>query len=96
MSEARTGIWIIKFPSKVAIHPVVGACVTVTSTGLPVVPVAVTRMVAVRAVLLVFAVKLQVIVPESVPIAPMRSKASYRPNSLWLPRAWFQLRYLKR
>ncbi len=47
-----------------------GACVTVTSLGLPVVPVAVTRMVAVRAKVLVFAVKLQFIVPELVPLAP--------------------------
>jgi len=46
------------------------ACVTVTSLGLLVAPVAVTRMVAVRAEVLVFAVKLQVTVPELVPLAP--------------------------
>jgi uncharacterized Zn-binding protein involved in type VI secretion len=46
------------------------ACVTVTSTGLPVAPVAVTRMVAVRAWVLVFDVKLQLIVPVSVPLPP--------------------------
>ena len=47
-----------------------GACTTVTSWKLPVAPVAVTRMVAVRADKLVFAVKLHVMVPESVPLAP--------------------------
>jgi hypothetical protein len=46
------------------------ACVTVTSLGLPVAPVAVTRMVAVRDEVLVLAVKLQLMVPESVPLAP--------------------------
>jgi hypothetical protein len=46
------------------------ACVTVTSTGLPIAPVAVTRMVAVRAWVLVFDVKLQLIVPVSVPLTP--------------------------
>jgi hypothetical protein len=45
-------------------------CVTVTSLGLPVAPVAVIRMVAVLAEVLVFAVKLQLIVPELVPLAP--------------------------
>ncbi len=49
---------------------VVGACVTVTSTGLPVAPAAITRMVAVRGAVLVFAVKLQSMVPELTPIAP--------------------------
>jgi hypothetical protein len=48
----------------------VGACVTVTSLGLPVAPVAVTRMVAVRDEVLMFAAKLQLIVPELVPLAP--------------------------
>jgi len=48
----------------------VDACVTVTSIGLPVAPVAVTCMVAVRADVLVFAVRLQLIVPVSVPLAP--------------------------
>ncbi len=47
----------------------VSACVTVTSTGLPVAPAAVTLMVAVRADVLVLAVKLQLIVPVSVPPA---------------------------
>ncbi len=46
------------------------ACVTVTSTGLLVAPVAVTRIVAVRDEVLVFAWKLQLMVPESVPLAP--------------------------
>ena len=46
------------------------ACVSVTSTGLPVAPVAVTRMVAVRAEAPVFAVKLQLMVPELAPLAP--------------------------
>ena len=40
------------------------------STGLPVAPVAVTRMVAVRADELAFAVKLQLMVPELVPLSP--------------------------
>ena len=48
----------------------VGAWVTVTSWGLPVAPVAVTLMVAVRADELVFAVKLQLMVPELVPLEP--------------------------
>jgi hypothetical protein len=48
----------------------VGACVTVTSTGLPVAPVAVTRMAPVRDEVLVLAVKLQLMVPELVPLAP--------------------------
>ena len=48
----------------------VPACVTVTFTGLPVEPVAVTRMVAVLVVELVFAWKLQLIVPVFVPLAP--------------------------
>ncbi len=48
-----------------------GACVTVTSTGLPVAPVvAVTQMVAVLSEVLVFASKPQLIVPELVPLAP--------------------------
>ena len=47
-----------------------GCCVTVTSLGLPVAPVAVTRMVAARDEVLVLAVKLQLIVPELVPLAP--------------------------
>jgi hypothetical protein len=38
--------------------------------GLPVAPVAVTRMVAVRDEVLVFAAILQLMVPELVPIAP--------------------------
>ena len=49
----------------------VGACVTVTSTGLPVAPVvAVTLMVAVLSEVLVFASKPQLIVPELAPLAP--------------------------
>jgi hypothetical protein len=48
----------------------VDPCVTVTSLGLPVAPVAVTRMVAVRDVAPVLAVKLQLMVPELVPLAP--------------------------
>ena len=48
----------------------VGACVTVTSTGLPVAPVDVTRMVAVLAEMLVFASKPQLMVPELAPLAP--------------------------
>ncbi len=73
------GTLSIKFPSKVAVHPV-GAWITVTSTGLPVAPVAVTCMVAVRAVLLAFAVKLHVIVPESVPLAPDDIKSQLSPE----------------
>ena len=46
------------------------ACVTVTSTGLLVAPAAVTRMVAVRDEVLVFAGKLQLMVPELVPLTP--------------------------
>ena len=46
------------------------AWVTVTSTGLPVALAAVTRIVAVRVEALVFAVKLQLMVPEFVPLAP--------------------------
>jgi hypothetical protein len=46
------------------------ACVTATSTGLLVAPSAVTLTVAVRGEVLVFAGKLQVMVPESVPLAP--------------------------
>ena len=59
-------------PSPLSVYVgVVGACVTVTSTGLPVAPVvAVTRMVAVRAEMPVFAVKPQLMVPELVPLAP--------------------------
>ena len=41
-----------------------------TSLGLPSAPVAVTRMVAVLADVLAFAVKLQLMVPVSVPRAP--------------------------
>ena len=48
----------------------VGACVTVTSTGLPVAPDDVTRMVAVLNEVLVFASKPQLMVPELVPLAP--------------------------
>ena len=48
----------------------VDACVTVTSLGLPVAPVAITRMVTVRDVAPVLAVKLQLMVPELVPLAP--------------------------
>ena len=48
----------------------VGACVTVTSTGLPVALLAVTRIVAVRLVVEVLAVKLHVMVPELLPLAP--------------------------
>jgi hypothetical protein len=48
----------------------VGACVTVTSLGLPAAPVAVTRMVAVRTEMPVLAEKLQLMVPELVPLAP--------------------------
>ena len=69
MRYERTGIWSIKFPSKVAVHTV-GACVTVTSLEPPVAPDAVTRIVPVRTDLLVLAVKLQLIVPELVPLAP--------------------------
>jgi hypothetical protein len=46
------------------------ACVTVTSTGLPTAPAAVTRIVAVRGEVLVFAVYVQVMVPVSVPLPP--------------------------
>ena len=47
------------------------SCVTVTSTGLPVAPVvAVTLMMAVRAEVLLFAVKLQLMIPKLVPLAP--------------------------
>jgi hypothetical protein len=45
-------------------------CVTVTSLGLPVASVAVTRMVATLVEAPVFAVKLQLIVPELIPLAP--------------------------
>ena len=62
------GIWSIKFPSKVTVHTV--GCITVTSTGLPVAPVAVTRMVAVRDDVPALAVKLQLMVPELVPLSP--------------------------
>jgi hypothetical protein len=48
----------------------VDACVTVTSLGLPVAPVAVTRMVAIRDMVPALAVKLQLMVPELVPMAP--------------------------
>jgi hypothetical protein len=46
------------------------SCLTVTSLGLPVAPVAVTRMVAVRDEALVLVVKLQLMVPELVPLKP--------------------------
>ena len=69
MRYERTGIWITKFPSKVAVHPA-GAWITVTSLGLPVAPDAVTRIVPVRADVLVLAVKLQLMVPELVPLVP--------------------------
>ena len=46
----------------------VGACVTITSTGLPVAPVAVTRMVADRNEVLVLAAKMQLIVPVLEPM----------------------------
>ena len=45
-------------------------CVTVTSTGLSIAPAAVIRMVAVRAEVPMFDVKLQLMVPVSVPLAP--------------------------
>ena len=48
----------------------VPACLTVTSFGLPVAPVADTRIVPVRAVVLVLSINLQVIVPELLPLAP--------------------------
>ena len=48
----------------------VDVCVTVTSLGLPVAPVAITRMLAVRDVVPVLAVKLQLTVPKLVPLAP--------------------------
>ena len=46
------------------------ACFTVTSTGLPVAPVAVIRMVAVRDEVIVLVVKLQLMIPASVPLLP--------------------------
>ena len=46
------------------------ACVTVTSFGLPIAPVAVTRIVAVRDEAPALAVKLQLTVPASVPLEP--------------------------
>lgn len=49
---------------------VLAACVTVTFLGLPVAPVAVTRIVAVRDEAPVLAVKLQLTVPVLVPLEP--------------------------
>ena len=46
------------------------ACVTVTSLGLPVAPIAVTRIVPVRTDAPVLVVRLQLMVPELVPLAP--------------------------
>ena len=57
-----------------------GACVTVTSIGLPVAPVDVTRIVPVRADVLVFAVKLQLMVPELVPLAPDEIESQLLPD----------------
>ena len=48
----------------------VPACVTVTSVGVPVAPVAVTRIVPVRADMPVLALNEQVMVPVSVPLTP--------------------------
>ncbi len=58
----------------------VDACVTVTSLGLPVAPDAVTRIVPVCADVLVLAVKLHVIVPELVPLAPDEIKSQLSPE----------------
>ena len=48
----------------------VGACVTVTSWGLPVAPIAVIIIVPMRTDVPVLAVRLQLMVPEFVPLAP--------------------------
>ncbi len=58
----------------------VDACVTVTSLGLPVAPDAVTRIVPVRADVLVLVVKLHEIIPESVPLAPDEIKSQLSPE----------------
>ena len=62
-----------KFPSKVAVHPVgvgLGACVTVTTCGLPVAKSAVTQIVPVRTDVPVLVLNEHVIVPALVPLVP--------------------------